>query len=256
MVKCEVMSFKRHEHLDSYVLSESSMFVSKDRFIIKTCGNTMLLRCLEPLIYLAKEVAGFDEVLDVFYSRKNFLRPELQESPHNELNAETDLLDSYFEDGAGYCLGRMNGDHWFFYTLNPVVCRKGVSTPDQTLEVIMQNLSPDVMSIFTQATCSDGKEATVKAGIDKLVPGAVIDDVLFTPCGYSMNGYIKGGYYMTIHITPEPGFSYVSFETNYPQSSYTELIGRVIKTFQPGTFLITILANEVSLILTLSFITS
>ena len=223
------------------------MFVSKDRFIIKTCGNTMLLRCLEPLIYLAKEIAGFNEVLDVFYSRKNFLRPELQESPHNELNAETELLDSYFEEGGAYCLGRMNADHWFFYTLNPLskVNFKGVSTPDQTLEVIMQNLSPEVMKIFTQEVCSDAKEATLKSGIDKLIPGAVIDDVLFNPCGYSMNGYIKGGYYMTIHITPEAGFSYVSFETNYPQASYTDLISRVVKTFQPGTFLITILANEV-----------
>lgn len=243
------MSYKRHEHIDSYVLSESSMFVSKERFIIKTCGNTMLLRCLEPLIYLAKQIAGFDEVLDVFYSRKNFLRPELQESPHNELTSETELLDSYFEEGAAYCMGRMNADHWFFYTLNPLIPGDGVTTPDQTLEVIMQNLSPDVMKIFNREVCANVKEATMKSGIDKLIPGAIIDDVLFNPCGYSMNGYIKGGYYMTIHITPEQGFSYVSFETNYPQSSYIELIGRVVKTFQPGTFLITVLANQVRLVL-------
>ena len=39
------------------------MFVSKNRFIIKTCGGTVLLRCIEPLLYLVKEIAGFDEVL-------------------------------------------------------------------------------------------------------------------------------------------------------------------------------------------------
>lgn len=51
---------------------------------------------------------------------------------------------------------------------------------------------------------------------------------------------------MTIHITPEPGFSYVSFETNVPQSSYKDVIQRVINTFQPGNFAMTIFANEVN----------
>lgn len=51
---------------------------------------------------------------------------------------------------------------------------------------------------------------------------------------------------MTIHITPEPDFSYVSFESNVSSSNYTELIERVIKTFQPGKFVITIFANKVS----------
>lgn len=50
---------------------------------------------------------------------------------------------------------------------------------------------------------------------------------------------------MTIHITPEPGFSYVSFETNVPQASYKDVIERVINTFQPGNFVLTVFANEV-----------
>ena len=75
------------------------------------------------------------------------------------------------------------------------------------------------------------------SGIDKLIPGCLIDDYLFDPCGYSMNGLMRGGYYVTIHITPESEFSYVSFETNYPLASYSDLIARVIRTFShcPGT---------------------
>lgn len=51
---------------------------------------------------------------------------------------------------------------------------------------------------------------------------------------------------MTIHITPEPEFSYVSFETNMPAASYREIITKVLDTFHPGKFVITVFTNEVS----------
>lgn len=56
---------------------------------------------------------------------------------------------------------------------------------------------------------------------------------------------------MTIHITPEPEFSYVSFETNIQAASYREIICKVLETFHPGKFVITIFANEVSVIVCL-----
>ena len=77
--------------------SESSMFVAKNRIIIKTCGSTTLLRCVEPLLYLVKQVAGFDQVVDIFYSRKNFMRPELQDDLHRTFENEVDVLDNLFE---------------------------------------------------------------------------------------------------------------------------------------------------------------
>lgn len=51
---------------------------------------------------------------------------------------------------------------------------------------------------------------------------------------------------MTIHVTPEPECSYVSFETNVPADSYKEIIGKVLNTFQPGKFMITCFTSEVS----------
>lgn len=50
---------------------------------------------------------------------------------------------------------------------------------------------------------------------------------------------------MTIHITPQQEFSYVSFETNVPQNSYKELIFKVLKTFQPEKFVLTMFSNKV-----------
>lgn len=51
---------------------------------------------------------------------------------------------------------------------------------------------------------------------------------------------------MTIHITPEPEFSYVSFESNVPEASYDDIIQRVLKTFKPGKFVIILFANKES----------
>ena len=53
------------------------------------------------------------------------------------------------------------------------------------------------------------------------------------------------GTYWTIHITPEPEFSYVSFETNLSQSSYEDLIRKVVDVFKPGKFVTTLFVNQV-----------
>lgn len=52
---------------------------------------------------------------------------------------------------------------------------------------------------------------TASSGIAALLPGAAIDDYVFEPCGYSMNG-VDGTAFTTIHVTPEDGFSYASVE--------------------------------------------
>ena len=61
-VKCEIMSTCHNAQLDAYVLSESSMFVSKRRFILKTCGRTTPLECLLDLNKLVKVYTGFDTI--------------------------------------------------------------------------------------------------------------------------------------------------------------------------------------------------
>ncbi|XP_067133159.1 S-adenosylmethionine decarboxylase proenzyme-like [Centruroides vittatus] len=126
------------------------MFISKNRFILKTCGSTTLLRAIKPLLFLVREFAGFDHVLDIFYSRKNFMRPELQDKPHTSFEDEVEVLDELFKDGAAYCLGKVNRDCWYLYTLNPSVQFGGIQVPDQTLEIIMQDLDQKIMKIFTR----------------------------------------------------------------------------------------------------------
>ena len=55
-------------------------------------------------------------------------------------------------------------DCWYLYTLNPL--DKYLSgdvdvEPDQTIEILMQDLDPSVMEKFSKKTVATGKEATI-----------------------------------------------------------------------------------------------
>ncbi|CAM9850453.1 unnamed protein product [Rangifer tarandus platyrhynchus] len=121
-----------------------------------------------------------------------------------------------------------------------------INQPDQTLEILMSELDPAVMDQFYMKDGVTAKDVTRESGICDLIPGSVIDATMFNPCGYSMNGMKSDGTYWTIHITPEPEFSYVSFETNLSQTSYDDLIRKVVEVFKPGKFVTTLFVNQSS----------
>ncbi|XP_068140373.1 S-adenosylmethionine decarboxylase proenzyme [Drosophila tropicalis] len=255
-VKCEIISFSRNQHIDAFVLSESSMFVSKRRWILKTCGTTTPLKCLSPFLEIAS-LHGYKVITDLFYSRKNFIKPESQIAPHKGFCEEVCFLDTFFPNGRSYCLGSINLECWYLYTFSKSDIKNQFKiksdknddnlNPDQTIEILMQNLDPKVMSLFCKHKFSKACDATLNSGIDKILPDMLVDDFLFDPCGYSMNGINCKGEYMTIHITPEENFSYVSFESNVALNNYRMLINQVVQTFKPGKFIVTIFANKSSL---------
>ncbi|KAI5636564.1 adenosylmethionine decarboxylase domain-containing protein [Phthorimaea operculella] len=92
IVRCEIISFTQSEQVDAYVLSESSMFVSRRRFILKTCGTTTPLRCVRAVLALARDVAGHSRVHNVFYSRREFARPRAQHHPHHCFDSEVPCI--------------------------------------------------------------------------------------------------------------------------------------------------------------------
>ncbi|XP_069743708.1 S-adenosylmethionine decarboxylase proenzyme isoform X2 [Narcine bancroftii] len=243
-VHCLIISVTKTDRQEAYILSESSMFVSKRRFILKTCGTTLLLQALEPLLDLAREYCGLDSIQDFFYSRKNFVKPAHQEYPHRNFQEEVEFLDMVFPNGAAYCMGRMNSDCWYLYTLD-MPEDSGIKQPDQTLEVLMSELDPAVMDQFFMKDGVTVNDVTRMSGIRDLIPGSVIDATLFDPCGYSLNGMKVDETYWTIHITPEPDFSYVSFETNLALTCYDDLINKIVDVFKPGKFVTTLFVNQV-----------
>ncbi|KAG7400689.1 AMP deaminase [Phytophthora boehmeriae] len=247
--QCQILSRTSNEHIDAYVLSESSMFVYAHKVVLKTCGTTTLLLCL-PFIKRFSERLGM-EIEWVNYSRKNYTFPEEQKYPHTSFQTEVSFLSSYFPDGSAHVLGPLNHDHWYIYAwdadihganamINDVPFKEPAQN-ESTLHVLMQDMHPSVAKQFFKNNDSTmtSRRMTIESGIRDLVPGAVIDDFAFDPCGYSMNGILFDAYY-TIHITPESHCSYVSFETNARLRSYQSLLKNVLRCFRPAKYSVSV----------------
>jgi hypothetical protein len=96
-------------------------------------------------------------------------------------------------------------------------------------------LAPVASSSSTSAplTSSSIASATCPCRLPPTQP--VVQDYVFAPCGWSMNG-MWGDVYWTMHVTPESQCSYASLETNVPVSSYSAIISRVVEAFKPKRF--------------------
>lgn len=244
LVKCEVLSVIKNDYMDAYMLSESSLFVFPTKILLKTCGTTTLLHALQRILDVAYEYCGLIECNNVFYSRKNFMKPQKQIYPHTSFPDESVVLDKYF-DGAAYTLGRLNdGDHWNLYIYENANINLECVPTDTTLEILMHDLHPDAASQFYRDDdFISSRHCSKSVGIMDLMPGATVDDLVFDPCGYSANGILDESYF-TIHVTPQTECSYASFETNIVLNDYTDLINKVLKVFRPGRFTLTFFTND------------
>lgn len=237
--KCTIMSKKSNSSFDSYVLSESSLFVYPDHIMIKTCGTTRLLEALPILLQAAKAVDA--EAVNIEFTHSNFMFPTSQIFPHTSFEHEVDWLDKMFA-GSAHIMGPVKGARWHIYHAPLVSPLPSLPVRQEVcLEIMMFKLDRTKMKQFFKST-STGPEITRSSGIVNLLPDYDIDEQLFEPCGYSCNG-LDGDKYMTIHVTPEEGFSFVSFETNTAMDDYTPLVERVLACFKPGAFGISLLVH-------------
>ncbi|XP_011402818.1 PREDICTED: S-adenosylmethionine decarboxylase proenzyme-like [Amphimedon queenslandica] len=242
LAKCHVLSKCNNEKLDAYVLSESSMFISRNRFILKTCGTTSLLSTVKPLLKTVKKFYPRSEVKDFFYSHSPFMKPDLQLHPHHSFNDESTYLDTIFPDGAAYVLGRINGKCWYLYLVESI--ENPLQDPDQTLEILMTEFDSELIGRFSKLSYESAEDLNKSTGLNDLIPGATIDSYIFEPCGFSLNAIVKEDMYFTIHVTPQEECAYVSFETNVVGECYKSLINKVLDIFKPGSFTLTLFANK------------
>eukprot|EP00695_Tsukubamonas_globosa_P002578 TRINITY_DN373_c0_g1_i1.p1 TRINITY_DN373_c0_g1~~TRINITY_DN373_c0_g1_i1.p1 ORF type:complete len:359 (-),score=77.14 TRINITY_DN373_c0_g1_i1:157-1233(-) len=253
--KCTIISVTSNSFCDSYVLSESSLFVYPTRVLIKTCGTTVPLFSIPKLLKYASRCSM--EVRYVYYSRKNFIFPDLQHKLHQDFEAEYEYLNKYFS-GTPYVVGPLTGEHYHVYVADYTQSSSRQSLEDapapprtNVLEVMMHDIDDNVLRQFWKGDdFVSARDVTRSSGIEDLLPGSMIDDFMFTPCGYSMNGLLKQAYW-TIHITPEKHCSYVSFEVGISLPSYTELVSSVLQTFKPGKATIAIFTDKSAEVATL-----
>ena len=237
--ECTIVSSLANDNVDSYVLSESSLFVYAYKIIIKTCGTTKLLLAIPPILKLAESISL--KVRSVRYSRGSFIFPGAQSFPHRHFSEEVAVLDGYFAKlGSGSTAYIMGGSdeaqNWHIYSASA----DSVSPSDSvyTLEMCMTGLDREKSSVFFKEQSGSAAKMTVTSGIRKILPNSDICDFDFEPCGYSMNS-VEGSAVSTIHVTPEDGFSYASFETagyDLKALNLNELVVRVLDCFQPTEF--------------------
>jgi S-adenosylmethionine decarboxylase len=249
---------------------------------------------LPRILEIAAKEANLPDVYRCFYSRKSFMFPERQVGPHQDWKREVEYLDNIFPNGAAYTIGKVNADHWLLYItdldapsfISPSI---PVQSPhaDYTIEILMSGLSSKARQSFFSDSVDDSPSArgtaiSEQVGISQIFPpsSTTLDAYAFQPCGYSSNALIERspeslknghvrettngltqqdlhgeGYYYTIHVTPEEGWSYASFECNIPPSCSTfshhdkfpdvkALINRVVNIFEPDRITLTLFISS------------
>uniref|UniRef100_A0A803M909 adenosylmethionine decarboxylase n=1 Tax=Chenopodium quinoa TaxID=63459 RepID=A0A803M909_CHEQI len=91
---CTIVANLSNSEFDSYVLSESSLFVYPHMIVLKTCGTTKLLLAIDPTLKLAESIGLI--VSSVLYSRGTFIFPNAQVAPHRSFSEEVSYLNRYF----------------------------------------------------------------------------------------------------------------------------------------------------------------
>ena len=219
LAACEIVNTRSCVAFDSYVLSESSMFVHPTKFMIKTCGTTTLLACVPALLTMAAEL-GLTPV-GAKYSRASYKFPAVQPAPHQGFEQELLSLEHTFAATLGAGTAQVLGDHrsglqWHIWAASRpapagAVQLRPAADARTTLEVCMTGLCPERALVYWKSRSPTALAMRENAGIHRLFPGWDIVDSDFEPCGYSMNALL-GEAFANIHITPEDGFSYASVE--------------------------------------------
>lgn len=229
-----VLSTLRSEQCDAYLLSESSLFVFDDRFVLITCGRTTLVEALPQILEVIPQAA----IAFLVYERKSEHFPEHQPTTFRE---DARRLQRTFA-GRTLRFGHEQGRCVeMFHTIAPYT--PGTRSP--TLEVLMHEIDVEVADHFASGRFPRDTSLVASLGIDAVFPGFNTSEHVFKPAGYSLNA-LKGEEYYTVHVTPEETGSYASFETNHGLGDrLASLVGSIVEIFRPRGFDVITFVNQV-----------
>ena len=201
----QVISVIKSADCWAYLLCESCLMVWPNKLLIVTCGATQLVSAVEFfLIHCDKS-----SISHLTYQRKNEHVSSVQSSHFLD---DIATLNKFIE-GRAYRFGELHDHHNYLYHMDN---KPQFSLKPQTFQLLAYQLCPSSRQLFEHALDNQTSGAAIRSfmGLDKLLDGFMIDEHLFEPSGYSLNG-IKGDKYLTIHVTPIHSASYVSFEANF-----------------------------------------
>jgi S-adenosylmethionine decarboxylase len=222
--KATILSELSGPNLKSFLLSESSLFVWKDRILMVTCGQTSLV---DAVLFLLREL-GKENVDCLFFQRKNEYRAQMQ--PTSFLD-DVKLLREVV-DGTAMRFGRLHSNHNLIFHSNKAY-RPQVD--DTTVEFLIYDLSEQASAFLTGSGLSK-QEIRDFFALEKVLPGFEIDDFVFRPYGYSLNAVNDDDYY-TIHVTPQQRSPYMSFETSLPITKAEQgILNHFLEILSPGAF--------------------
>lgn len=253
-VQCTVVSAVGNKYFDSYVLSESSLFVYPTKIIIKTCGTTQLLKSFRPFVEFGL-MMGLT-LCGCRYTRGSFIFPDAQPYPHTNFEEEVSYLEEKLPQNLSLkkasIMNSKSCYKWHVFTAcdESLMGSTAAAHAEEfyTVEICMTELDRALAKKFFRrfndgkTGDSAGREMTEMTGIDDVNENALICDYAFDPCGYSMNG-VHGNRYSTVHVTPEDGFSYASFECTCSvydsEGEILEALKKVVKIFRPAELSVT-----------------
>ena len=224
--EAKILSQRESAHMTAYLLSESSLFVCDSYATLITCGRTTLVDAVAEMLTTIDR----DAIAMLVYERKN------ENFPHEQRTSFFDDARRLRKliDGRAVRFG-VEHEHAvrMFHTLRP----HAPEADDRTLEVLMHGIDDRIAEPFRATRRPPTGSLAAELGLGRILDGYELDEFVFEPAGYSLNG-MKGHAYATLHVTPERLGSYVSFETNDPEFGHdpSRWVHELVERFRPESF--------------------
>lgn len=211
-----ILSSMKDKNINAYLLSESSLFVWKNKLLLITCGETHLLNAA--LFFLNHFPRN--DISSILFQRHEAFLPQKQKS---HFEGDCAILNTYV-DGAIQDLPTQYKGNLYQFNKHHLA--------GQTQQILMlHQLSGEFSEVLQEGNVTvDAINQQLQ--LVQFFEGVNLDAFSFDPKGYSVNGVLNNDYF-TLHITPEKNSTYLSFESSLSNEQCVKFNAFLIELFQP-----------------------
>lgn len=213
----QILSSISNQYIKAYLLSESSLFIWKDKLLLVTCGNTQLVKAA---LFIQQQFTK-QKINTLIFQRHQALKPNLQSSNFQQ---DTSLLKKQFNGQTQHWRGDYQGDLFAFGEIS------NKQVPTQV--IYMMHCLQGELAVRLQQSKLDKETVLKTLKLTSFFESIKIDHFSFDPKGYSLNA-ISGEDYLAIHLTPEENSTYLSIETSFSVQQCTAFISHLQQVFVP-----------------------